>query len=228
MRKVAYSEHSIAIHSISKAGYITTVLAIVCTELRAWEASSFCDFKTDLCDFTLFYSFFFYSIKRLFFDLMCLLRSTWANLCPIMIYFNALDVNICCSEEVMFLLMLSVAKHWLNALMIMSEADKTFYLKFWKSSGDRRKSLFLLELWQYCQPSWKGVSFEIQCLSSSQRWNKLNYTYSLLKDCSFLCILTYNKTSGKNCNDWTLSCQQNFGRKLKWTNIICVQISYWT
>ena len=34
----------IAIHSISKAGYVTAVLAIVCTEVRAREASSFCDF----------------------------------------------------------------------------------------------------------------------------------------------------------------------------------------
>ena len=40
-RKAAYSKHSIAIHSISKAGllkYVTTVLAIVPTELRAQEA----------------------------------------------------------------------------------------------------------------------------------------------------------------------------------------------
>ena len=38
-RKAAYSEHS-----ISKAGYVTAVLAIVRTELCAQEASSFCDF----------------------------------------------------------------------------------------------------------------------------------------------------------------------------------------
>ena len=37
-RKAAYSKHSIAIHSISKEGYVTTVLAIVPTELRAQEA----------------------------------------------------------------------------------------------------------------------------------------------------------------------------------------------
>ena len=57
-RKAAYSEHSIAIHSISKAGYVTTVLAIVRTKIRAREASSFCDFwKITSSDFTLFYSF---------------------------------------------------------------------------------------------------------------------------------------------------------------------------
>ena len=57
-RKAAFSEHSIAIHSISKAGYITAVLAVVHTELRAREASSFCDFwKITSYDLTLFYSF---------------------------------------------------------------------------------------------------------------------------------------------------------------------------
>ena len=57
-RKAAYSEHSIAIHSISKAGYVTAVLAIVRTELRAREASSFCDFwKMTFCDFTYFIIF---------------------------------------------------------------------------------------------------------------------------------------------------------------------------
>ena len=57
-RKAVYSELSIAIHSTSKAGYVTTGLAIVRTELRAREASSFCDiWKMTSCDFTLFYSF---------------------------------------------------------------------------------------------------------------------------------------------------------------------------
>ena len=49
---------SIAIHSISKAGYVTAVLAIVRTALRGREASSFCEFwKMTSCDFTLFYSY---------------------------------------------------------------------------------------------------------------------------------------------------------------------------
>ena len=57
LRMAAYSEHSIAIHSISKAGYVSTGLVIVCPELRARKASSFCDFwKLTFCDFTLFYS----------------------------------------------------------------------------------------------------------------------------------------------------------------------------
>ena len=47
MTEAAYSEHSehsIAIHSISMAGYVNAVQAIVCFELPAREASSFCDF----------------------------------------------------------------------------------------------------------------------------------------------------------------------------------------
>ena len=67
-RKATNSEHSIAIHSISKAGYVTAVLAIVCTELRAREASSFCDFwQMTSCDFTLFYSFLTQAIMIFFF-----------------------------------------------------------------------------------------------------------------------------------------------------------------
>ena len=50
--KATYSEHSIAIHSISKAGYATAVLFVVHEELRAREVSSFCDFwKFTSCDF---------------------------------------------------------------------------------------------------------------------------------------------------------------------------------
>ena len=58
-QKAVYSELSIAFHSTSKAGMMyTTELAIVRTELRAWEASSFCDFtQITSCDITLFYSF---------------------------------------------------------------------------------------------------------------------------------------------------------------------------
>ena len=57
-RRPIHNIYSIAIHSISKAGYVTTVLTIVRTELRTREASSFCDFwKITSCDFTLFLFF---------------------------------------------------------------------------------------------------------------------------------------------------------------------------
>ena len=58
-RKAAYSEHSIAIHSISMVGCVTAVPAFVCVELRGRETSSFCDFwKVTACDVNSFYSFF--------------------------------------------------------------------------------------------------------------------------------------------------------------------------
>ena len=69
-RKVTFlkSEHSIAIHSISKAGYVTAVLAIVRTMLCAQEANSFCDFwKITSCDLTLFSSFLTHA-KAIFLD----------------------------------------------------------------------------------------------------------------------------------------------------------------
>ena len=53
--EAAYSEHSIAIHSISMAGYVNAVPAFVCFELPAREASSFYDFrKLTSCDFIAF------------------------------------------------------------------------------------------------------------------------------------------------------------------------------
>ena len=48
--------YSIAFHSISMAGYVNAVRAIVCFELPAREASSFCDFKLTSCDFITFIS----------------------------------------------------------------------------------------------------------------------------------------------------------------------------
>ena len=73
-RKDAYSEHSMAIHSISMSGYVTAVLAFVHAELRGRETSSFCNFfKVTFCDFTLFYSFF--TQPNIFFQ-MCLVRNT--------------------------------------------------------------------------------------------------------------------------------------------------------
>ena len=53
--EAAYSDHSIAIHSITMAGYVTTVPALVCGELPAREVSTFCDFKKITSyDFTAF------------------------------------------------------------------------------------------------------------------------------------------------------------------------------
>ena len=71
------------IHSISMAGYVTTILAFFCGELQAHEVSNFCDFdKWPLsislsCPFQLEQTY-----VCLFFRYMCLIRSSMPNLCP--------------------------------------------------------------------------------------------------------------------------------------------------
>ena len=95
--EAAYSEHSIAIHAISMASYVNAVRAIVCFELPAREASSFCDFwKLTSCDFIAFIS----SLIVVDFLKMCLLRINLPNLCPNMNHFDAVDFSECHSEEV--------------------------------------------------------------------------------------------------------------------------------
>ena len=93
------SEHSIAIHSISMAGYITTIPAFVCGEVPAKEASTFCDKKKDLLRRS---PHFFSSLTRANYWVfyMCLIRITIANLCPNMIHFGAYHISECHSEEV--------------------------------------------------------------------------------------------------------------------------------
>ena len=96
----AYSKHSIAIHSISMAGCVNAVRAIiVCFELPAREASSYCDFwKLTSCNFITFISSFI-GVKFNFF-FMSLLRINLPNLCPNMNHFDAVDFSECDSEEV--------------------------------------------------------------------------------------------------------------------------------
>ena len=81
-RKVASSEHSIAIHYISMVDY--TVLAFVCAKLCAWEASGFCDLKKiSSCDSVAFYSVLTqanFCVCVSFHFKMCLVRTTVTNL----------------------------------------------------------------------------------------------------------------------------------------------------
>ena len=91
-----YSGYSIVIHSISIAGYITAVLAFVCGELPAQEASSFCE-KITSCNFIAFFSFLTEGNHSF---IKCAYRGTIANLCPNMIHFGALDFRECRTEEV--------------------------------------------------------------------------------------------------------------------------------
>ena len=96
---VAYSKHSIAIHSISMAGCVNAVRAIVCFELPARKASSFCDFwKLTSCDFIAFISTF---LEVNFFFVVVLIKEKFKhNLCPNMNHFDATDFSECHSEEV--------------------------------------------------------------------------------------------------------------------------------
>ena len=99
--EAAYSQHSIAIHSISIAGYVTPVPAFLCGKLPGRKASSLCDFwKLTLLRFHPFFSFL--TQVNPFFLQMCLIKITLANLCRNMINFDAVDFSECCSEEVLF------------------------------------------------------------------------------------------------------------------------------
>ena len=90
-RKATYSEHSIAFKGglrNHRTGYCPSRAPRPGGEQFLW----FLKTKLTSFDFTLFYSLF---DNQTFVFEMCLLRSTLANLCPIMIHFNALDVNVC-------------------------------------------------------------------------------------------------------------------------------------
>ena len=94
-RPPSYSEHSIAIHSISKADYITAVLAIFHTQLCSGRRA-----VSTSCDFT---AFFFCLIEVILYFFRCalILRMTLANLCQNKFHFDAVDFSECRSEEVM-------------------------------------------------------------------------------------------------------------------------------
>ena len=90
------------------AGYVNTVRAIVCSELPAREARNFCDiWKLTSCDFILISSLIELNFCFLH---MCLLRINLPNMCPNMNHFDAVDSSECHSEEVMFLLTLSLER----------------------------------------------------------------------------------------------------------------------
>ena len=84
------------------AGCVNTVRAIVCFELPAREASSFCDFfKLASCDFIAVISSLI-EVKFCFFRCALLLRINLptCNLCPNMNHFDAVGFSECHSEEV--------------------------------------------------------------------------------------------------------------------------------
>ena len=97
-RKAAYYI-SIAVHSVSKASYCNRRTGYCPYWASCPGGEQFLWFlKHDLLRFYLIL-FFFDSSKHNFF-FMCLVRSIFTNLCPIMIHLNALDFNVCRFEEV--------------------------------------------------------------------------------------------------------------------------------
>ena len=59
---------------------------------------------------------------------MCLVRSIFANLCPIMIHLNALDFNVCRFEEVISFFWRSVYMSWQNHPLPLSSVPHFFLL----------------------------------------------------------------------------------------------------
>ena len=119
-RKAVYSEHSIAIHSISKADYVTALLAIIRTEFRSsWRRAVSVIFEK----WPAISPYFSFLTKaNVIFFFMCLVRSIIANLCPIMINLYALDFNMCRAEEVIsFFLTLGV---WPSSGMMDTTEEK--------------------------------------------------------------------------------------------------------
>ena len=87
LRKAAHSEHSIAIHSISKAGYVIAVLAICQCRAPCLGGEQFLSFlkKAPLAIWPYLTCVW---LKQTFVFEMCLVKSNTANLCPSMVHFN--------------------------------------------------------------------------------------------------------------------------------------------
>ena len=88
---MAYSEHSIAIHSLSMAGYVNAVRDVVCLTPSPRGKQFLRFLKIDLLQFHGIYLL-FDGGKFLFFK-MCLLRIISPNLCPNKNQFDAVDFS---------------------------------------------------------------------------------------------------------------------------------------
>ena len=112
--QTAYSEHAIAVHSITVAGYVTANWLLSVANSQPWRQAISVIFErlplTIWSDFTTLFSFLTRTtIFSSFLYFLCAFI-TLANLCPNMINFDMVDFSKCRSEEVMFLLMLSVCR----------------------------------------------------------------------------------------------------------------------
>ena len=97
--EAAFSEHSIAIHSISLAGYVNARTGYCLLRTPSPRGKQFQWFlKIDLFRFHRIYLLFDWN-KPLFFS-MCLLMINLPELCPNMIHFDAVDFSEWHSNEV--------------------------------------------------------------------------------------------------------------------------------
>ena len=112
--QTAYSEHSIAVHSITVAGYVTANWLLSAANSQPWRRAISVIFDklplTIWSDFTTFFSFLTGANLFLCFSFFMCLSITLANLRPNIINFYVVDFSKCRSEEVMFLLTLSVCR----------------------------------------------------------------------------------------------------------------------
>ena len=140
-------------YSISMMGYVTAVLAFVCSKLPAREASSFCDFwQLTSCDFTAFFSF-LTRANPCFFE-MCLIRIAIVNMCPNMINFGAVDFSECRSEYVISFCWCSVEYAILTGLIF---TWWRMIKKICKSHQSSSKVEFAITNNESCMVIWKQL-----------------------------------------------------------------------
>ena len=100
--EAAYSQHSIAIHSISMAGYVTAYRLLSAVNSQPGSLAVSVIFEKLLLAISPHFSPVL--LKQTFVYLAVLNKYSLANLCPSMMYFDPLDFSECPSEKVMFLL----------------------------------------------------------------------------------------------------------------------------
>ena len=167
----------------------------ITSKFHAQEASSSWDFwKITSCDFTLiFYSFLTQS--NICFLKMCLIRSTIANLCPIMVHSNTLDFNECRSEEVMFLLTLSVSCHCISNIS-NTNCDYNLHLSA-RNQYQIKHALVFKTLTSFCPA--RNV-FNVQRPRPDVCTNyQINWIYSDNSLCTFILWPQYTHQYEREC-----------------------------
>ena len=112
---------------------------------------------------------------------------TIANLCPNMIHFNAFDFSECRSEEVMFLLMLSVLpKTFWDRLS--SDTDFQIYLENSKLEGVGHRYQYIKETIQKPNMNWQYRRLNLS-LSKFQHFHSAQFALYVFPNMGF-CLQT--------------------------------------